>query len=82
MRRYYRYYTPTNADRFILDSPSDSPPLEHPEFIQGSSSDNAHASQLDLDTLKLAKRLQASASFNDDDEDNIWNQSCSDQWAF
>ena len=71
----------TNTKKLILpDSPSVSPPPpEHPEFIEGSSSGNAHAP--DIDTLNLAKRLQASASFNDD-EDNIWNRSCSDQWAF
>ena len=49
-----------------------------PEFIQGSSGSAPHAPQPDLDSL--ASRLQASASFNDDD--NMWNKDEGDGWAF
>ena len=53
------------------------PPL--PEFIEGSSSDTKCVPQPDVDSL--ARRLYATASFNDDD-DSLWKQDGEEKWLF
>lgn len=55
--------------------PTPPPP---PEFIEGSSSG---AARNDPDLDRLVTRLQAAASFNDN-EDNVWTKAEGDQWSF
>jgi len=66
---------PDSASPELSPEPKQSPPLA--EFVEGSSSGVTAHNDPDLD--RLVSKLQAAASF---DEDNVWTQAEGDQWSF